>query len=137
MSNAMKCVIVINETLPPGLIANTAAVLGISIGQHVPDLIGQEVVDGSGGVHAGIVTITVPILRADAVTLVTLRQQASAADDLTLIDFAAPAQESRTYPDYQERMAATPADELAYLGIALYGPQRTVKKLTGNLPLLR
>jgi hypothetical protein len=133
----MKCVIVINETLPLGLIANTATVLGICIGQRVPDLLGPDVVDGSGGVHAGIVTVTVPILRADAVALVTLRQRASEAEDLTLFDFAAPAQESRTYPDYQERMAATPADELAYLGIGLYGAQRTVKKLTGNLALLR
>lgn len=137
MPTPMKCVIIINDSLPVGLIANTATVLGISLGQRVPDLVGPDVVDGSGSVHAGIVCITVPILRTDAVTLVTLRQRASEDDALTLIDFSAPAQEARTYPAYQEQMATIPADELAYLGIGLYGPQRTVNKLTGNLALLR
>jgi hypothetical protein len=31
----------------------------------------------------------------------------------------------------------TPAAELEYLGIALYGPRRSVSRLTGSLRLLR
>jgi hypothetical protein len=33
---------IINQELPLGLIANTAAVLGLSLGERVPDLIGPE-----------------------------------------------------------------------------------------------
>lgn len=31
----------------------------------------------------------------------------------------------------------TPADQLHYLGLALYGPSEVVNKLTGNIGLLR
>jgi hypothetical protein len=34
-------------------------------------------------------------------------------------------------------VAATPADELSYLGVALSGPRRDVRRLTGRLALLR
>jgi Protein of unknown function (DUF2000) len=37
----------------------------------------------------------------------------------------------------ESQVAATRAVELSYLGVALGGPQRAVRRLTGALPLLR
>lgn len=37
----MKCVIVIDHTLPLGLIANTSAVLAISIGNKIKEIVGE------------------------------------------------------------------------------------------------
>lgn len=44
----MKLVIIINQDLPLGLVANTAAVLGLSLGNRVPGLIGADI-KGQGG----------------------------------------------------------------------------------------
>ena len=35
-----KCVMVIDETLPTGLIANTAGIMGITLGKEMPDTVG-------------------------------------------------------------------------------------------------
>ena len=58
-----KCVMVIDEQLPHGVIANTAAILGITLGRHLPEVVGADVVDKSGGEHLGIIEFPVPILR--------------------------------------------------------------------------
>lgn len=35
-----KCVMVIDERLPLGIIANTAAIMGITLGKKMPDVVG-------------------------------------------------------------------------------------------------
>ena len=41
-----KCVMVLDETLPLGLLWNTAAILGVTLGRQVPELVGQGVISG-------------------------------------------------------------------------------------------
>jgi len=60
-----KCVIVINENLPLGVIANTSTILGITLGKYIPEFIGKEAIDSSGKSHLGIITIPVPILKGN------------------------------------------------------------------------
>ena len=60
-----KCVMVLDEGLPPGLAANTAGILGITLGKHIPEAVGPDVTDRSGRTHLGIIEFPVPILRAD------------------------------------------------------------------------
>ena len=43
-----KCVIVMDENLPSGIIANTAAILGITMGMKMPDVVGNDVPDAEG-----------------------------------------------------------------------------------------
>lgn len=40
-----KCVMVIDENLPLGLIANTAAIMGITLGRDMPEVVGADVTD--------------------------------------------------------------------------------------------
>lgn len=40
-----KCVMVIDENLPLGLIANTAAIMGITLGKEMPEVAGRNVMD--------------------------------------------------------------------------------------------
>ena len=56
-----KCVIVIDETLPIGIIANTSAILGITLGAKVEEIIGDNVMDKTGNSHLGIIKIPIPI----------------------------------------------------------------------------
>jgi hypothetical protein len=43
----MKCVMVIDPELPIGVIANTSAILGVTLGKHIPKQVGDDVVDAS------------------------------------------------------------------------------------------
>lgn len=43
-----KCVMVIDESLPLGIIANTAAIMGITMGKQMPEVVGADVYDRTG-----------------------------------------------------------------------------------------
>lgn len=49
-----KCVMVIDENLPSGIIANTAAIMGITLGRQRPEVVGADVYDRTGKGHLGI-----------------------------------------------------------------------------------
>ena len=40
-----KCVIIVDEDAPAGIAANTAAILGITLGVRMPDIVGEDNVD--------------------------------------------------------------------------------------------
>ena len=136
-SKKQKYVIVIDCKLSVGLAANTAAVLSLTVGKMVEEIIGPDLEDRAGDRHLGITTIPVAILRADRERIKQIRAQAAQTDHLMLVDFCNVAQISKTYEDYRTRLAAVPAEQLKYLGIALFGDTKEVTKLTGNLALMR
>ena len=70
-----KCVMVIDETLPAGLIANTAGIMGITLGKEMPDTVGPDVTDKTGCSHRGIIQFPVPVLKADGAKIRELREQ--------------------------------------------------------------
>lgn len=133
----MKCVIVIDENLPIGIVANTAAILGVTLGARVPEVVGVDVRDRMERNHMDIIELPVPILKASAKTLDKLRLSLYDKEyaDLTAADFTDVAQSCGTYDEFIDRISS--ADDLRYFGIALYGPKKKVNRLTGNLPLLR
>lgn len=131
-----KCVMIIDEALPHGEAANTAAVLGITLGGRIPNVIGADVGDGAGYSHAGVIRIPVPILKAsrDEIGRLRLRLYKEFAD-LTAIDFTDLAQSCRTYDEFIDKMSYT--STLGYIGLVVYGDKQKINKLTGNLPLLK
>jgi hypothetical protein len=135
----MKCVIVVDHSLPVGLLANASAVLAMSIGNQINDIIGEDVLDRDGSLHRGITQVTVPVLKGDAERIRSLRDQLINLGNGTLyfVDFCDVAQKSKDYGHYASRMQQTSADRLNYLGIAICGPDKAVNSLTGNLGLLR
>jgi len=46
----LKCVMVVDENLPLGIITNTAAVMGITLGKLFPHTVGDDVYDKTGSV---------------------------------------------------------------------------------------
>lgn len=135
----MKCVMVIDEHLPLGLIANTAAILGATLGRRVPELIGTDVSDASGRTHPGIVAVPVPVLKGDAECVRNLRETLfqEGYEDVFTVDFSELAQGCKEYGDFIEKMERTGGGDLQYLGVALCGAAKKVNRLTGSLPLLR
>ena len=132
-----KIVMVINDALPVGLIANTSAVLALSLGKEVTDFIGEDLSDKDGDIHRGITAQPVPILKANEEKLRELKKQSSEYNNLFIVDVTDVAQKSKTYDDYEQKLQEKTIDELQFLGIAFAGPAKTVTSLTGNLSLLR
>lgn len=134
-----KCVMVIDEHLPLGLIANTAAIMGITLGQRMPEVVGAGVTDKSGRPHLGIIEFPVPILKAPPEAIKALREKLYQPEfqDVTVVDFSDLAQSCKTYGEFMERMAQAEETDLQYFGIALCGTKKLVNKLTGSMPLLR
>jgi len=139
MDEDKKCVIIIDCKLPLGLIANTAAILGITLGKIEPDIAGCDVRDKDGALHLGITEIPVPILKGETEDIKKIRQRLYYEEfsDLKTIDFSSLAQGCKTYEEFREKMGRARNGELEYLGILIFGNKKKVNKLTGSLPLLR
>lgn len=134
-----KCVIVVDENLPLGIIANTAAILGITMGMKMPDVVGNDVLDLEGNAHMGIIQFPVPILKGNTDILKKLRTRLFEPQfsEVTVVDFSDLAQRCKTYNEFIGKMANTSESRLNYIGIAVCGNKKQINKLTGSMPLLR
>lgn len=81
---------VIDENLPLGIIANTAAIMGIILGKEMPEVVGANVTDQSGNEHLGIIEFPVPILKGSPEIIKAIREKLYQPDfqDLTVVDFS-------------------------------------------------
>ncbi|AOY75301.1 DUF2000 domain-containing protein [Clostridium formicaceticum] len=135
----MKCVMIIDGSLPVGIIANTTAALGISLASEARELIGKKVVDRDGRIHEGITNIPIPILTLSREEIkkeydILLENN---DPDIRVIGFSEVAQKSLNYDDYEIKLSSTNKNLINYLGLCLYGPKKKINKLTGNLKMLR
>lgn len=137
--NDLKCVMVIDENLPTGIIANTAAIMGITLGKRVPEVVGEDVLDGTGMSHLGIIEFPVPVLKADKETIRQIRSRLYQPEfsELTVVDFSDVAQSCKTYDEFIEKASKVQEEEIEYYGIGICGGKKLVNRLTGSMPLLR
>lgn len=126
MIEETKCALIIDESLPLGLIANTAAILGAALGKNNPGLLGEHVMDGSGIDHLGIVKLPIPILKGNAELLHQLRQKllTDEFNDILTVDFTDVAQGIHTYEAYIETFQSTAASDYSYFGIGVCGDKK-------------
>lgn len=130
---------IIDESMPRGIIANTAAIMGITLGKKKPEIVGADVTDRSGNEHPGIIEFPVPVLRGSPEIIRQIREKLYQPDywDLMAVDFSDLAQSCRTYDEYVTKMGHVSESTLQYFGVAICGPKKKVNQLTGSLPLLR
>jgi hypothetical protein len=133
----IKCVIVIADDLPLGLTANAAAVMGITLGREIPDILGAEGRDAAGERHRGLVKIPVPCLKAPRDRIKAIRDEATADPRLLVVDFSESALKAKTDKDYLENLATLAPTEIGYIALGLHGPKALVTRLTEKLSLLR
>lgn len=135
----MKCVMIIDKDMPIGMIANTAAALGISIGSQVNGLTGKQLKDMNGRIHEGVTNIPIPILTLSKEELKNKYDELLEKNDsdFKIIGFNNVAQNSLSYDDYEINLASSGKTQISYLGLCIYGPKKKVNKLTGNLKMLR
>jgi hypothetical protein len=131
-----RCVIVLDEDLPAGLAANAAAVLALTLGAREPRLVGADLIDADRQTHPGLIPIGLPVLRASRDELTELRRCAG-DDGVAVVAFPSVGQQTNDYDEVRATVARTPTAELTYLGVAISGEQRKVRRLTGRFALLR
>jgi hypothetical protein len=134
-----KGVLVIDSELPIGMIANTAAILGITLGYKHQCIIGEDITDASNQSHLGITNIPIPVLKGTKSLIKELLAEVKSKynNDVTVIDFSKTAQLSTDYDDYTSKAKNLTSDEFEYLGIGIYGSKKILNKLTGSIALLR
>ena len=90
MEKNRKCVMVMDASLAPGIAANTAALLGMTLGSKVKEAIGCDVQDADGNRHMGILQIPLPILKMETEKLQELRRQLFDQEykDVIIVDFS-------------------------------------------------
>ncbi|EOH86537.1 DUF2000 domain-containing protein [Enterococcus pallens] len=139
MNSERKCVMVVDEKMPLGIIANSTAVMGVTIGKLFPEVVGQNVFDQTGYEHQGIIEFPIPILKGNKDFLRELKEkiQEPKFEKVTVVDFFDAAQSCKTYEEYIEKMKDIPESALQYFGLTFFGPKKQVNQLTGSLPLLR
>ncbi len=139
MNEERKCVMVVDENLPLGIIANTTAILGNTLGSHYPDAVGKDVVDKNENEHLGIIEIPIPILKGNKEFLNNLRDTLYKEEykDMIVADFSDVAQSCKTYDEYIDKISKIESNNINYFGIAIYGTKKQVNKLTGSIGLLR
>lgn len=130
---------IIDSELPVGVIANTSAILGVTLGKHFPEQVGEDVADATGKMHLGIITIPIAILKESKESLKKLREQLYGPEygDLVVVDFSDVAQGCNIYSEYVAKAASVPEEDHTYMGIAIFGDKKKVNSLTGALSLLR
>lgn len=135
----IKCVMIIDEELPAGIIANTAGIMGITLGKYVPEVVGSTVTDADGNEHLGVIQFPVPILKGNKDILKQIRERLYEEQfkDLITVDFSDVAQSCKNYGEYIEKVACAEKSEIEYYGIAICGNKKKINKLTGSMPLLR
>lgn len=133
----LKWVIVADDSLGVGVIANATACLGAAVAAVLPGLVGGEVGDASGQVHPGLPWSGCSILAGDAAKVREIRAKAMTKDGLFVADMSKHAQASRSYEEYRVGLGSTEEVDLGYYAVSLVGPRNRIDKLVGGLPLLR
>lgn len=126
MTNGKKCVMIIDEKLPLGIIANTAAILGNTLGSHYPNVVGKDVLDKQDKLHLGIIEIPIPILKGNKDFLANLRAKLydDEYQDIIVADFSDVAQSCKTYDEYIGKISEVEPKEITYFGIAILATKR-------------
>ena len=132
-----KCVVVVDEDLPAGLMLNATACLAVTLGARIDGIQGEDAIDGSGMVHPGLIPTGIAILQADAETIREIRMRAEEVEGIFVADFTNAAQTPRDYGEYLENIAKIASGDLKYLGVGLYGEKKPISKLTRDLALVR
>lgn len=133
-----KCVLIIDNTQPTGVVANIASVLSMTLGSKVSNIVSHDVYDKQGEKHLGITQLPIPILGASGEKIKEIhRHFQSLGQNIVLVDFSTIAQQAKTYAEYEEAMSNAGEEELHYIGIGVCAEKKAVNKATGNLSLIR
>jgi hypothetical protein len=128
-----RCVIVVDEALPPGKASNAAAVVAFTLGQRHSRLVGAPLQERDGTAHPGLIPIGITVLKATADQLSELRQKSLPHCDV--VDFPVQGQATTDYTAFLNAVLTHSGESLQYVAVGLLGPRNRVGKLVGGFSL--
>ena len=131
----MKSAIVLDEKLPPGLLANAAACIVTGIFRGEEGALGPEV-PAADYTFIPITKIGIPILKKGHKDFPELLERAKTNNLKTMV-FTYEAQSTNSYEEYMRRVKDKKLSDLKIVGIGVIGEDTAVTKFGGDLPLLR
>lgn len=133
----MKSAIIIDETLPIGLLANAAACIttGLFNQVHTDDAYGPEI-QCADCTLISITKIPILILKKGKRDFAEIMRRIE-DNKATHMVFTHEAQSTAHYDEYVRRTAGNKLEDLTILGIGIIGEDSVVTKIAGDLPLLR
>ena len=135
-SARLKWVVVVDDSLSPGLQVNAVACVSATTGSLVDGLIARGGPDASGQQHPGLPWAGCTVLAATGTQLEELRARAAGSDGVLVADMPTAAQTHRVYDDYLAELARTQPADLGPCAVSIVGPRNRVDKLTRKLQLL-
>lgn len=133
-----RIAVVVDPTLPIGLIANTVATICIGLGAVRPGFGGTSLADASMNAVYNSADRPVPILQATEETIRQLLLKAiQTSEDGVVVPFPRFARSLHSFADYQAEFPFRYLADEQIDGFGIAGPEKWVKSLTGSLKLLR
>lgn len=138
LSPDIRIAMVVDPALPPGLLANTVAVIAVGIGAADPTLGAVPLTDCRGRTIASSANQPIPVLQADAQALAAVLVRALPAPaGATVVAFPRFGRSLHVFGDFRRQFPSRDLLAEPIEGIGLAGPARWVRSLTGSLKLLR
>lgn len=131
-----RCVLIMNEEITGGYLANAIAVIALTVGKRHPYLAGAPLIDASGFEHPGLIPTGIPMLQTSGEKLKELRIQAL-EKGFDVVDFSKEGQQTKDYEEYLSMMSMIKTENVEYLGIAIIGTKNGVSKLTKHIDMIR
>jgi hypothetical protein len=131
-----KWAIVVDTTVPAGLMANAVACVAASTGALVTGLIARGGPDASGHDHPGLPWAGCTVLSGTPEEIAAVRARAAASEGVLVADMPRSAQANRVYDDYLGELAGTKPEDLGVSAFSVFGPRNRVDKLVKKLALL-
>ena len=131
-----KWAIVVDTTVPAGLMANAVACVAASTGALVTGLIARGGPDASGHDHPGLPWAGCTVLGGTPEEIAAVRTRAAASEGVLVADMPRSAQANRVYDDYLGELAGTKPEDLGVSAFSVFGPRNRVDKLVKKLALL-
>lgn len=127
--------IVLKKDLPSGLIGNVCACLATGITQLNPDINGPDF-EAHGLTYRGITKVPIVVVTENALGMdEILKRCIKKKMDFVLYDEKAI--KERSYSNYTKVVKLNPPEKRVILGIGVIGKSDRVRKIIGDLPLLR
>ena len=134
----LRIAVVVDPSLPIGLIANTVAVVGIGLGSALPAIAGAVLVDADSRSVRTSANRPVPVLQATPEAIAILLARAlPMPEGAVVVPFPRFARDLHRFEDYLSEFASRTLANEAIDGLGLCGPEKWVRSLTGSLKLLR
>ena len=132
----MKSAIILDETLPTGLLANAAACIATGLFRIGGDDAYGPAIEGSDCTFIPITQIPILILKKGKRDFEEIIRRIK-DNEVQYMLFTREAQSTADYEEYVRRVDGKSVADLTITGIGIIGDDSAVTKIAGDLPLLR